>query len=126
MVIPPSTAASEIESLSFPAPRDADVTVTVKVALPPLIVAEGGVTDSQLCVTVGVMVTLPVQAPKMPMVKVWVAGLVPTSLLKVSPAGEGACSVHGGCSDSVTVIVWGVPTDCCVTLSTAVIVTLPV
>jgi len=70
MVIPAFTAASEIEPLYFPAPRDADVTFTVKVVRPLVIVAEEGVTANQLCVTVGVMVTFPVQAPITPIVKV--------------------------------------------------------
>ena len=64
----PSTAASELEPFTVPTARDADVTVAVKVVLPPVIVAEGGVMTSQLCVLVGVIVILPVQAPMMLMV----------------------------------------------------------
>jgi hypothetical protein len=46
-----------------------DVIVTVKVAVPPVIVADGGVTLIHPCAAVGVIVILPVQAPKMPIVK---------------------------------------------------------
>jgi len=126
MARPPSTAASETEPLYFPAARAAEVTFTVKVVLPPLMVAGAGVTVNQLCVAVGVIVTFPVHAPMIPMVKCWLAGFVPASALKFSWADEGASSVHGGCSVSVTAIVCGLPTACCVTLSTALIVTWPV
>jgi len=130
IAIPPSIAAIEIEPVYGPAASAADVITTVKVALPLVIVAKGGVTANQPVpdpsVTVGVMVTLPVHAPMIAIVKVCVAGFKPASALKVSPVVEGDCSVQGGCTDSVTVTTCGVPMDCPVTLSVAVIVTVPV
>lgn len=131
IAMPPLTAASEINPAYDPAARAADATVTVKVVLVPLAsVAVAGDTASQLVplaiVAVGVMVTLPVQAPMTPTVKVWVAGFVPTELEKVSLAIEGGCSVHTGCSVKVTAITCGLPTATFVTLSMAVRVTLPV
>ncbi len=144
IVVPPFTAASDIEPRYFPASSAADVTVTVKVALPPpTTVAEAGVTASQpvpeadvtasppvpeASVTVGVMVTLPVQVPLTPTSKVCVAGFVPLSVEKVSPATEGPCSVHTDCccTVSVTEICCGVPTTLLVTLSIAEMVTVPV
>ncbi len=107
-----STAASEMVSLNDPTPRDAESTLTVKGVLPPVMTAEVGEIDSQLCVTVGVIVIFPEQAPKMPMVKLWVSGLglSPTSLPKFTVGTEAACSVHGGCTVRVTVMVCGVPT----------------
>ena len=79
-----STAASEMMPLYDPAERDADVTVTVNVAVLLLVTgAEAGETASQLpplpVVAVGVMVTLPVQVPVTPTVKVCVVGFNPTS-----------------------------------------------
>ena len=84
MAMPLSTAASEMAPLYDPAERDADVTVTLNVAVLPLVTgAEAGETASQLpplpVVAVGVMVTLPVQVPVTPMVKVCVVGFNPTS-----------------------------------------------
>ena len=82
---PPSTAASEMVPVYDPAESDADVTVTVNVAvlLPLVTTDERGVTASQFLpspvVAVGVMVTLPVQVPVTPMVKVCVDGFNPTS-----------------------------------------------
>ena len=100
-------AASEIVPPYDPAASAAEVTVTVKVAVPlAATVAEEGDTANQpeplLMVAVGVMVTLPVHAPITPTVKVCAAGFVPASLLKVSLATEGACNVHAGCTVSVT------------------------
>ena len=68
-----------------PAESDADVIVTVNVAVLPLVTTtEGGATASQFppspVVTVGVMVTLPVQVPFTPMVKVCVEGFNPASV----------------------------------------------
>ena len=105
-----------------------EVTVTVKVALPPLLMlADGGETASQLPpVAVGVTVTLPLQVPVTPMVKLCVAGLVPCSALNDSAVAEGACNVQGGCTVRVTVTVCGVPIVWCVTLSVAVTVIVPV
>ena len=105
-----------------------DVIVTVKVAVPPVIVADGGVTLIHPCGAVGVIVILPVQAPKMPIVKLWLAGegFVPISLLKVSLATEGACSVQAGCTARLMVIVWAEPAERWVMLSMAEIVTWPV
>ncbi len=104
--------------------------MTVKVALPPpAIVAEAGDTASQpvplAIVAVGVTVTLPVQAPVTPTVKVCVLGFEPASAEKVSPVAEGAWSVHTGCTVRVTAITCGVPTANFVTLSMAVRVTVP-
>ena len=81
---PPSTAASEMVPVYDPAESDADVTATVNVAVLPLVTTdEEGVTASQFppspVVAVGVMVTLPVQVPVTPMVKVCVEGFNPTS-----------------------------------------------
>lgn len=145
IVVPPFTAASDIEPRYFPAASAADVTVIVKVALPPpTTVAEAGVTASQpvpeagvttasppvpeASVTVGVMVTLPVQVPLTPTEKVCVAGFVPPLVEKVSLATEGLCRVHTDCSCtvSVTEICCGVPTTLLVTLSIAEMVTVPV
>ena len=100
-------AASEIVPPYDPAASAAEVTVTVKVAVPlAATVAEEGDTANQpeplLMVAVGVMVTLPVHAPTTPTVKVCAAGFAPASLLKVSLATEGACNVHAGCTVSVT------------------------
>ncbi len=127
---PPSTAAREIEPVYDPGASVADVTVTVKVALLPLAtVAGAGDTASQPVplpiVTVGVMVTAPRQPPITPMVKLCAAGFEPASVVKISPAIEGTCRVHAGCTVSVTVIVCGVPTAVRVTLSIAVMVIVP-
>src|SRR5215472_16570734 len=75
MVMPLSTAESEIEPVYVAAGSVAEVTLTVKVALPPLVtVALTGETANQPLpdarVTVGVMVTFPRQAPMTPTVKV--------------------------------------------------------
>ena len=75
MAIPALKAASDIEPVYEPAARDADVTVTVKVALVPLVTfVEAGETASHpvpfAMVAVGVMVTFPVHAPLALMVKV--------------------------------------------------------
>ena len=99
MVIPlPSTADRETVSLYTPTARDAEVTVTVNVVLPPLMTAEVGVTANQLWVTAGVTVILPVQPPMIPIVKLWLTGLgfVPTSALRFSCAREAGCNVHAG------------------------------
>src|SRR5258708_29340342 len=99
IVVAPFTAANDIEPRYIPAASAADVTVTVKVALPPpTTVAEAGVTASQPVpddsVKVGVIVTLPAQVPLTPTSKVCVAGFVPPSVEKVSPATEGPCRLH--------------------------------
>ena len=70
--------------------------------------------------------TFPVQAPMTPTVKVCVAGFKPASAEKVSFVTEGSCSVHTGCTVSLTVITFGVPIANFVTLSIAVKVTEPV
>lgn len=131
IAIPPLTAASEIEPVYDPAARAADVTVTVKVALLPLaILAEASETPNQPVplpmVTVGVIVTGPAQLPMTPMVKLWVVGFKPTSDEKAVVATGGACSVQVGCIVSVTIIACGLPAGRLVTLSTEVIVTVPV
>lgn len=102
----------------------------MKVAVPLATTgAEAGETASQpvplLMVAVGVTVTLPVQAPATPMVKVCAAGFAPTELLNVSDVTEGGCRVQTGRTVSVTVTTWGSPTGRWETLSTAVTVTLP-
>lgn len=130
IAMPPSTAASEIEPVYDPAASAADVTVTVKVAPVPLAtVAGAGDTASQPVpvpiVTVGVMATAPRQPPITPIVKVCAAGFEPASVVKVSPATEGSCRVHAGCTVSVTAIVCGVPTAVLVTLLIAVMVIVP-
>src|SRR5260370_21627038 len=71
IVVPPFTAANDIEPRYFPAASAADVTVTVKVALPPpTTVAAPAVTATQPVpddpVTGGVIVTLPAQLPLTP------------------------------------------------------------
>src|SRR5579875_40322 len=80
-----STAASETVPLYVPAESEADVTVTVNVALLPLVTcAADGVTASQFppspVVTVGVIVTLPLHVPLTAMLNVWVVGFKPTSV----------------------------------------------
>lgn len=105
-----STPTIEMVSLSLPVGSFAEVTFTLKVALPPVITAEAGVTVNQLLVTVGVMVILPVQGPMMPIVKRCAEGLEPASLLKVSLVTDGAWSVQGGCTTSVTITFCGEPT----------------
>lgn len=72
------------------------------------------------------MVTLPEQAPITLIVKVCAAGFKPTSLENVVDLVDGICKVHGGCTFSVIDTTCGVPTGRCVTLSIAVMVTLPV
>ena len=93
-------------------------------------VAEAGDTESHVpppvMVAVGVTVTLPMQVPMTPIVKVCVAGLRPASLAKVSAVAEGACKVHGGSTFRVIVTTCGLPMGTCETLSMALIVTLPV
>ena len=70
-----SAAVSEIEAVYDPGARDADVTLTVKVAVPPeAIVAGFGVTASQpvpeISVIPGLMVTAPAHVPVALSVKV--------------------------------------------------------
>ena len=93
-------------------------------------VALAGVTTSQplplLVVAVGVMVTLPEQAPITPIVKVCAVGLKPAALENMMAVVDGACRVQGGCTFKVIDTTCGVPTAKWVTLSIAVIVTLPV
>jgi hypothetical protein len=67
-----------------PAESDDELTVTLNVAVLPLVTGcEAGVTESQFppspIVAVGVMVTLPLQVPVTPRVKVCVEGFNPTS-----------------------------------------------
>jgi hypothetical protein len=128
IAMPPFTAAREIEPAYAPAARPADTIVTVKVALPPLATVAACDTANQPVplAIVGVTVTLPLQAPITPTVKLCVPGFKPTSAEKVSPATDGACSVHTGCTVSETAITFGVPTANFVTLSMAVRVTVPV
>ena len=84
----PFTAAREIEPVYFPAASPVDAIVTVKIALPPLITVTGADTASQPVpldmVAVGVIVTLPVQAPTTPTVNVCEAGFMPASAEKVT------------------------------------------
>ncbi len=89
--------------------------MTVKVAVPLAATgADAGETANQpvplLIVAVGVMVTLPVQAPTTPIVKVCAAGFTPTELLNASLFTEGGCNVQTGSTVSVTAITWGRPT----------------
>src|SRR5437879_3935976 len=105
------TAASEIEPVYCPAVSLSDVRVTVKVAAPPLAtIAGAGDTASKpappVKSAVGVTVTFPVQAPMTPTVKVCVAGFKPASAEKVSFVTEGSCSVHTGCTVSLTAITF--------------------
>ena len=76
---PPLTVAREIEPVYFPRARADDVTFTLNVVLPLVMVVAEGVTASQplpdAIVTVGVMVTPPVQAPVIPIVKLCDDGL---------------------------------------------------
>src|SRR5712692_6864220 len=78
IAMPPFTAAREIEPAYAPAARPADTTVTVKVALPPLAIVVAGDTANQpvplAIVAVGVTVTLPLQTPITPTVKLCVPG----------------------------------------------------
>ncbi len=129
--MPPSTAASEIEPV-YGEPLDsfAAATVTVKVVFWPLAsVAEAGDTASQpvplSIVTLGVTVTVPVQFPMTPIVKLCGAGFKPGSVEKDFVGSEGLCNVHSGCTVNATVTLCGVPTGFLVTLSMAVIVTVP-
>ena len=98
--------------------------------MPPEEVVEVGVTASQFDpdprVTVGVRVTLLPQAPVRSIVKLCVAGFEPASLEKPSDVAVGVCKVQGGWSISVTVMVCGLPMVCLVTLSIAVMLTVPV
>ena len=123
-------AASEMEPVYDPAARAAEVTVTVKVVVSLVIVAEAGVTVSQpvpdVILTVGVMVMLPSQFSVTLIVKVLGAGLDPFCVVKGNVATEGGCNVHSGCTVNVTVTVCGVPTVRLVTLSLAATVTVPV
>jgi len=126
-----STPASEIVPVNVPAASAAEVTVTVNLAGALLVaVAEAGDTESHVpppvVVAVGVTVTLPAQVPMTPIVKDCVAGLRPASLVKVSVVAEGACRVHGGSIFRVIPTTSGLPMGACVTLSIALIVTLPV
>jgi hypothetical protein len=128
--MPPSTAASEIEPLYDPAASPVEVAVTVKVAEEPLATTAGeGEIESHdppvVVVAVGVIVTLPPQAPITLIVKVCVPGFCPASLENVCAVAEGACNVQGGWTVRETVTTWGLPTGWCVTLSVAAIVTLP-
>ena len=92
-------AASEIVPVYWPGERAEDVTLTVKVALPLVRVAEGGDTASQpfpdAVVTVGVIVTPLAHDPLTPRVRVWAAGFDPILALKVSLDEEGADNVQG-------------------------------
>jgi hypothetical protein len=114
MVIPLFTAESEIEPLYVAAGSEAGVAAIVKVTLPPPIVAIAGETFNQPSpdarVTVGVMVTSPSQAPMTLTVKVCVDRFDPASALKISFAEDGACSVHDGCTVSITGISCEPPT----------------
>ncbi len=124
--MPPSTAAIEMVPLYCPGASEDEATVTVKVVDPWLILTEPGETANQLPpVAIAVSVTLPLQVPVMPIVKVCAAGFVPASTLKVSADDEGACREHGGCTVSETAMLCGVPICCPLTLSVAVIVTVP-
>lgn len=126
IAMPLSTAEMEMEPLYCPAASEAEVTETVKVVEPWVMLTEEGETDSQLPpVGVAFKVTLPVQVPVMPIEKVWFCGFVPASVLKVSAFGEGACKVQGGCTTSVTVMVCGVPMCCPVMLSVVLMVIEP-
>ena len=100
----------------------------MKVAVEPLASETGLLTASQELLppsVVAVMVTFPLQLPVTPMVNVWVAGFVPTPAAKVNVEDEGAWSVQAGSTVKVTE-VWITPTVAFVTLSTTVIVTVPV
>jgi hypothetical protein len=110
-----------------------DVTVTVNVAVEPLAMVIGPLTASQplpeFARAEGVIVTSPEHVPVTLRVKLWlgVAGSEPALAPKSSELVEAAWSEQGG------VIAWAVsvtetttvPTVCFVTLSTIVIVTLP-
>lgn len=104
-----ATPVIEMVPLSLPTGSVAEITFTLKEALPPVITAEAGVTINQLLVVVGVIVMLPVQVPMMAMVKCCGGGLEPASLLKVALAMDGACSVQGGCTTNVTTTFCGEP-----------------
>ena len=95
----PLSAASEIVPVYWPGERAEDDTLTVKVALPLVRVAEGGDTASQpfpdAVVTVGVIVTPLAHDPLTPRVRVWAAGSDPILALKVSLDEEGAGNVQG-------------------------------
>jgi len=76
---PPLIVSKEIEPLYVPSARADDATFTVNVMLPLVMVVVEGVTDNHfepvVIVTVGMMVTPPVQLPEMPIVKLCDAGL---------------------------------------------------
>jgi len=104
-VLVPLLAANVIVPLYEPTARFAEVTLTVKVALPPLGVVEGGVTASQpvpvATAAVGVIVTPLSHVPVTAIVKLCEPGLVPVSAVKARFDCEGACKVHGDDTDIV-------------------------
>jgi len=89
----PFTAEREIEPVYLPAASPIDAICTVKIARPPLITVTGADTASQPVpldiVAVGVIVTLPAQAPTTPTVNVCEAGFTPACVEKVIARAEG-------------------------------------
>lgn len=125
----PSVALSVRLLVYVPAASAVEVIVTVKVAVPLLAIVIGPVIASQplsLALTEGVIVMLPAQLPVALIVKLLVlaAGLLPTLAVKVSEVDDGVCKVHGGKTVRVTAICT-IPTDWLVTLSTALMFTVP-
>jgi hypothetical protein len=83
-----------------PLARLADVTVTVKVAVEPLAIVTGPLTESQLpplSSAEGVIVILPEQLPVTLIATLaeGAAGSDPALAEKLSPVGEGLASAHG-------------------------------
>jgi len=101
----------------------------VKTPLPPLTAIAGADTANQPVpldiVAVGVIVTLPEQAPITPTVNFCGAGFEPASAVKINVGAKGGCSVHTGCIVNVIGMTLGVPTANLVTLSIAAMVTEP-
>jgi len=126
----PSAAVSVMLLLYVFAARVLELMVTVNVAVPPLAIEAGPVMVAQPVLPAskeGVMVTFPEQLPVTPTVKLAPgdAGSEPALAVKLNEVGDGICSVHWG--ETVRVIeTCVVPTVLPVTLSSAVIVTLPV
>jgi hypothetical protein len=127
---PPLLPCNVIEPVYDPGTSPAVEAETVNVALAPAdTCSEGGLTDNQelpeVVLVTGLIRTLPLQAPLTPMVKLCVGGVDPASAVNVSPVVEGACSVQGTSTTKVTLMTSGEPICWLVTLSVAVMVSLP-
>lgn len=122
IAIPWFEALSWIVASYWPAGKFAEVTVTVKVALSPLvIVVVSATTDthpvSSVDIMDGAILTAPEQVPVTETVKVCEVGLLPAFVSKVSVVVDGLCMVQAGCTVRAIGTTWGMPTSCFVTLS---------